>query len=69
MFSNWTLSVSFRMPFSLNKRLVKAVSWFKINYSKGLFLKDYKAFDRARMLCPNKRRVMGSGKVLSKTKL
>ena len=50
----WTLSTGFRMTFSLNKGLV----WQFLGIKLDLFLKDYKTFDRARVLCPNKRRVV-----------
>ena len=53
MSSKWTLSAGFRMTFSLNKGLM----WQFLGIKLGLFLKDYKTFDRARVLCPNKRRL------------
>ena len=46
MFSKWTLSISFRMAFSLNKGLVWQFFGLKLIILRD-FLKDYKAFDRA----------------------
>ena len=58
MFSKRTLSISFRMTFSLNKGLVWQFLGLKLIILRAFFLKDYKTFDRARVLCPDKRRAI-----------